>query len=386
MQAIVTGMIATYPVGGVAWDYGQYALGLEQLGFEVYYLEDTGWQTYDPRKGVYSEDCSYGVHFLNESLARLSPALGDHWHFRAMDGTTYGIEADRFNEIIAEADIFLNVSGGTLLRDEYMVNRRKLLIDSDPGWNHFVNFPKWDKNPGWYGTHGWRAHDHFFTYAERIGQPDCVLPTFGITWHPTRPLVVLDQWKPKPPGAKWTTVMTWTENTREPMEYDGVVYGTKETEFAAMTELPSHTPVPLELAVGGFRPPRDHLRALGWSVIEAESISRTADDYRSYIQKSRGEFSIAKNVYVATRSGWFSCRSICYLASGRPVVVQDTGFSEFIPTGEGLFAFSTLEAAKQGIEAVEHDYMRHQQGALEIAREYFGSDRVLAHLLREIEL
>ena len=182
MKAIVTGMIASYPVGGVLWDYGQYALGLERLGFEVWYLEDTGWQVYDPRRGEYGEDCDYSVEFLSRSLAALSPTLGKRWHFRNLDGRTFGVDAKTFSGVLAEADLFLNVSGGTLLRDEYLRCRRKVLIDSDPGWNHFRNYPRWDANPGWQGTHGFRAHDHFLTYAERIGRPDCVLPTLGLPW------------------------------------------------------------------------------------------------------------------------------------------------------------------------------------------------------------
>src|SRR6476659_7292805 len=124
MIAIVTGMIATYGVGGVVWDYGQYAIGLERLGFDVYYLEDTGWQTYDPRKGMYGDDGSYGAAYLEQSLASISPTLGSRWRFRNMDGTAYGLGEEQFGEVLAAADLFLNVSGSTLLRDEYMHCKR----------------------------------------------------------------------------------------------------------------------------------------------------------------------------------------------------------------------------------------------------------------------
>ena len=385
MRAIVTGMIVSYPVGGVLWDYGQYALGLERLGFEVYYLEDTGWQTYDPGRGAYSDDCSYGVRFLGRSLAALSPALGARWHFRAMDGRTFGMSAAALAEVISSADLFLNVSGGTLLRDEYMACRRKVLIDSDPGWNHFRNYPKWDASPRWHGTHGYRAHDYFFTYAERLGRADCVLPSMGLPWQATRPVVVLDQWREEPPGDTWTTVMTW-KNFQEPIVHDGVAYGTKEMEFERIQELPARVRVPLEVAVGGTEAPVERWRSCGWRVADSQSVSQTAGSYRSYIQSSRGEFSVAKNVYVATRSGWFSCRSVCYLASGRPVVVQDTGFSDIIPTGAGLVAFRNLEEAVNGIDSVELDYSRHQQAARELARAYFDSDKVLGELLARIGL
>ena len=385
MKAIVTGMIASYPVGGVVWDYAQYALGLERMGFEIFYLEDTGWQTYDPRKGEYGEDCSYAVEFLKTSLAKLSPTLATRWRFRNLDGKTYGLDDETFSDVLRDADLFLNVSGGTLLRDEYMPCRRKVLIDSDPGWNHFRNFPKWDANPNWQGSHGYRAHDFFFTYAERIGKPDCVLPDFGLPWQPTRPLVVMECWKTEPPGEKWTTVMTW-KNFKETIQHNGVTYGTKEMEFGKVEQLPARTKAKLELAVGGDSAPRDRWRSLGWNVVESQNISRTADDYRRYVQSSRGEFSVAKNVYAATCCGWFSCRSVCYLAAGLPVVVQDTGFSEFIPTGEGLFAFSNLDEAVRGVQAVENDYAHHQREARELARTQFASDVVLGDLLRRIGL
>lgn len=385
MKAIVTGMIASYPVGGVLWDYAQYALGLERLGFEVFYLEDTGWQTYDPRIGEYGEDCSYSVEFLKTSLAALSPTLGARWRFRNMDGTSYGLGDEAFAEAVRSADLFLNVSGGTLLRDEYMPCRRKVLIDSDPGWNHFRNYPRWDANPGWQGSQGFRAHDFFFTYAERIGKPGCNLPDFGLAWQPTRPPVVMDCWQAEPPGKKWTTVMTW-KNFQETIEYHGKTYGTKEMEFGRIEALPRSTKAELEMAVGGDTAPRDRWRALGWSVVESQDVSRTAEDYRRYIQRSRGELSVAKNVYVATGSGWFSCRSVCYLAAGLPVVVQDTGFSEFIPTSEGLLTFTNLDEAVRGIESVEGDYGRHQRAARRMARTHFSSDVVLGNLLKRIGL
>jgi len=195
--------------------------------------------------------------------------------------------------------------------------------------------------------------------------------------------VVLDRWQAEPPGTTWTTVMTWN-NFGEPVRYQGVEYGSKEREFVGVETIPQHTKASFELSVGGTNPPRDHWRSLGWSVVDSETISRTADSYRSYIQQSRGEFSVAKNVYVATRSGWFSCRSVCYLASGRPVVVQDTGFSEFIPVGEGLFAFTNPAEVEAAIEAVEADYPRHQAAAREIAREYFDADRVLGDMLKKV--
>jgi hypothetical protein len=384
-------MIAAYPVGGVVWDYGQYALGLERLGFEVFYLEDTGEPAYDPERRVYDENSAYGVAFLARSLAELSPGLGCRWHFRAQDGSSAGMDARAFEKVVASADLFLNISGGCLLRDEYMASRRKVLIDTDPGRNHFVNYPREDSGRGWPGVHGFRGHSHFFTYAERLGRPDCPLPDFGLRWHPTRPPVVLDCWcadahslAAQDTGERWTTVMGW-DNFRKPLEYGGRQYGGKEPEFERVEGLPQRVRAKLEVASGGD-PPVGRWRERGWSVIDSHTISRTSGAYREYIQHSRGEFGVAKNVYAATRCGWFSCRTVCYLAAGRPAVVQDTGFSEFIPTGRGLFAFSDAAGAAVGIEAVEADYSRHQEAARNIAETSFASDVVLTDLLQQIGL
>ncbi len=178
-KAIVTGMIANYGVGGVAWDYGQYALGLERLGFDVFYLEDTGQQVYDPTRGEYGEDCSFAVGFLDRSLRKLSPDLGRRWRFVNADGRAYGMTAGDFRTLLSEAVLFLNVSNSALMRDDYLACARRVLIDTDPGLNQFLNYPKWDAGPGWLGTHGWRAHDFFFTYAGRLGREDCPLPDFA---------------------------------------------------------------------------------------------------------------------------------------------------------------------------------------------------------------
>lgn len=386
MRAVVTGMIATYPVGGVAWDYGQYLAGLANLGFDVYYLEDTGGQTYDPVNRVYGDDCHYGIRFLRESLARFSPRLAERWHFRSVSGDCYGIEARKFEELVRTADLMLNVSGGTLIRDAYLECPCKVLIDTDPGWNHFVNYPRWDANPGWQGTHGYRAHDHFFTYAERLGRSDCLLRDFGLTWHPTRPPATLAEWHASGSGRAWTTVMTW-DNFRKPVVYEGRTFGTKEREFAKIESLPTrHPSVEFELATGGSGAPIERWQAAGWNVVDSHSVSVTMDDYQHYIQASRGEISVAKNLYVATRSGWFSCRSACYLAAGRPVVVQDTGFAEVIPTGEGLFAFSDESEAEEALAVVEADYDRHARAARDVAAEFFDANRVLSGMLRQIGL
>lgn len=382
MKVVVTGLIATYPVGGVFWDYIQYMIGFEKLGFEVYYLEDAGYPALDPVSG---EESEYGVSFLKHSLDHILPQFKKRWHYRSLRGDTYGLAPEKIEKIVSDSDIFLNVSGSCLLRDSYMACRRKVLIDTDPGWNHFYNYPKWDNSPGWQGAHSYRDHDIFFTYAENIGCSDCLLPSLGIKWKKTRPLVVMENWKKGCPSETWTTVMSWNNYRRE-LIHNNKIYGSKEKEFPKFDTLPNIVSCNMEIAVGGNDAPRDRWRQLGWSVINSLDISKTADDYRSYIQSSRGEFSIAKNVYVDVRSGWFSCRSICYMSSGLPVILQDTGFSKYIPTGTGVLAFATFDEAAKCINKAEKDYELHCQAAHQIAKEYFSSEVILYDMLDKIGL
>ena len=373
MIAIVTGMIATYPVGGMAWDYGHYVLGLEQLGYDVVYLEDTGLESYHPDP----------THYLADCLFALSPQLGTRWYYRAPSDQSSGMTEAELGTMIAKAELFLNISGGCLMRDAYMGCQRKILVDTDPGLNQFVNYPNWDREPGWQGTHGYRAHDYFFTYAENMGSIDCNLPNLGLTWHPTRPPVVLDCWAPCGPGIRWTTVMSWNpyRHYSKPIEFEGRIYGAKEMEFGRIENLPLRVSADFEIAVGGECAPLDRWRRLGWETRDAKEISAGANVYRDYIQRSRGEFSVAKNVYVQTNSGWFSTRSVCYLAAGRPVVLQETGFGRHIPTGEGLFSWSTLEDAQEAVLNAESNYAFHQSRAREIAAGFFDAKQVIGDML-----
>lgn len=386
MKAVVTGMIGNYAVGGVAWDYGQYATALERLGYEVYYLEDTGTPVYDPTRGEYGEDCSFALRFLEKSLGRLSPRLASRWRFVNTDvegrSRGYGLDDEAFRAVLRESDLFLNVSNSALMRDEYLECRRRVLIDTDPGLNHFKSYLGWKAGErGWLGTHGWHAHDHFFTYALNLGCPDCPLPDFGKRWHPTRPPVVMADWNnDRPPGAAWTTVMTW-KNFPKLIEHEGRSYGAKELEFPLIEAVPGRVPARFEVAVGGNEAPRERWRGAGWTVLDSHAATSDVDVYRDYIIGSRGEFSVAKNIYVATRCGWFSCRTVCYLAAGRPAVVQDTGFSRHFPCGTGLHAFADTAGAIAALEAVERDPVGQGRAARDLARVHFDSDAVLGEIL-----
>jgi len=229
-----------------------------------------------------------------------------------------------------------------------------------------------------------KMHNRFFSFAENFGKPGCLIPTGIFDWRPTRQPMVLESWETarKPASEAFTTVLSWQPKESGPV-IDGVRYGGKNMEFLRFIDLPQKTSATLELALGQGRPPREELSAKGWKLEDGFAKSTTPWLYRDYIWDSAAEFSMAKNAYVASKSGWFSCRSSCYLASGRPCVVQDTGFSDFMPTGEGVLAFSTEDEALAGIEAVRADWDRHSKAAKAFAKEWFDSDTVLAKLLAQ---
>lgn len=389
MKAVITGLIGTYPAGGVAWDYGQYLVGLQRLGFQVVYLEDSGFDNvYDDQGRVYSDQPGGAVRFLEEALTALPLSAPVLWHLRTVDGRTYGLDATAMRREVATADLFLNVSGGALLREEYTECPRTVLIDTDPGLNHFVNFPAADEAPGWRGALGWRDHTHHLTYAELMGSPGCSLPHLGVHWRPTRPPVILDAWEPQPPGRTWTSVMSWGSYGAVPpiLDANGRGYFAKEATWPLITDLPGTRPhLDFEVAVREHAP-RAQVEDRGWRRADPLVSLPEARTYRSYIETSRAELGVAKDVYVATHSGWSSCRSVCYLAAGRPVVTQDTGFSEVVPTGTGLLAYSTSEEAVEAVDAVEADYDMHAEAARAIATEHYGSDVVLPRLLTEVGL
>lgn len=393
LRIVVTGLVAQHPqLGGVAWDYVQYPVGLARLGHDVYYLEDSGEWPYTERGGPTQDDWiawdpSPNVRHLARVMDRFG--LGDRWMYRfPIKPRWYGMSHRRRRDVLASADLLINLSGTLKRPADYRQFPRLAYIDSDPVFTQVkLSMPrgqlKFQRRVA--------AHDVHFSFGERLGPG---MPTTPFRWRPTRQPIVLSEW----PGASgggtsYTTVMSWT--SYKPLRFRGVSYGQKDVEFARFVDLPTRAAgSSLEVALGRTQhvkwqagsllgDPKRLLRRAGWRVVDAGRVGADMDDYRRYVASSRAEWSVAKNGYVQGRSGWFSCRSACYLAAGRPVVVQDTGFSDVIPTGEGVVAFTTLEEAAEGIRAVEGDYSRHSCAAREIAGEYFDSDRVLAKLVEE---
>jgi hypothetical protein len=388
VRVVVTGLAAMYPVAGVAWDYFQYLQGFRALGCDVVYLEDTGQWLYDPRRETFTADAAPNVRYLAATLAELDPALAGAWAVRAPDGTLFGLDEQRLARMCAGADLFLNVSGSCWLREPYRAARIKAYVDTDPCYSQAkiaaVDAGQADEATR-FSVELIREHDVFFTLGEGVGAPDCTIPTGGLRWHPTRQPVVLDNWPVvAAPDGPFTTVMSWKIEPTSPV-VGGRVYGGKDVEFARILDLPARTRERLEVALAGAAP-RERIAAAGWRVLDARAVSGTLDGYRRYIQASAGELSIAKNAYVATRSGWFATRSAAYLASGKPVILQDTGFSAHLPTGPGLHAFTTADEALAALGAVRADYARACRHAREVAEESFAAERVCARLLADAGL
>jgi hypothetical protein len=385
LRIIVAGMAAQYPVGGVAWDYLQYPIGLARLGHDVVYHEDTWCWPYHPLQRAMTDDPAYSAGYLRDFFARYAPELGHRWHYLHLHETSCGMSRAAFDEFAKSADLFINVSGGSFFPDALSPRCRKVFIDSDPGYNQIIlsERPLWSENVDRWCA-GVRAHDRHFTYAENFGNADCLMPSAGIAWKKTRMPVVSELWPGRPeavtPASPWSTVMTWNV-FKGKLEYRRVEYRGKAEEFAKIAGLPRRFDQKFRVAVGGTEAPLTELAAQGWVAEDGPSATLTPKDYQDYIARSRGEVSVAKNVYVALRTGWFSCRSACYLAASRPVVVQDTGFSSILPTGHGLHAFATEDEAATAIEAIEVDYAREMQAARDIALAHFDARDVLPRLV-----
>jgi hypothetical protein len=360
------------PLTGNMLAYFQYVLGLQRLGHEVAYLEESGWprSCYDPEAGDWGESPVTGLRRMKELLSAYGLDIPVCYVDRDT-GRVYGAVRAEVKRILGEADLLLNV-GGVCWLNEFRLCKRRALIDMDPLFTQVGDF-------------GSKMGDDYtarFTYGANIGTESCVIPTNGKDWMPTIPPVVPELWEagPAPAGAPLTTVANWS--AYEPVIYEGERFGQKDEEFLRMIDLPLRTSDNLEIALSGAGPAIvSRLRSAGWSVRGGEEVSGSVGSYRAYIVGSKGEFSVAKHAYVRSYSGWFSDRSVCYLAAARPVILQDTGFTEWLPAGKGVLAFSDLEEAAACIEELNAGYQAHCIAARQIAERVFSYRVVLPSLL-----
>jgi hypothetical protein len=364
---IISGALANKAdSGGEAWVRLSYVLGFRRLGLGVHFVEQVARDHYGEDMGAYFDEVveQFG-------LAGAASLIDEHGE------PLRGPEQDDLLELAAEAELLVNVSGNLSWQPLLERFRRRAFVDLDPGFTQ-----SWHAE----GAARLEGHDVYFTVGENIGKPDCTVPTDGIAWRPTRAPVVLDQWPVAAGGQpeRFTTVANW--RGFGPVELNGRRLGAKVHEFRKFVELPERARGDFELALN-IHPADERDRLLlerhGWRLVDPGTAAATPDAFRSYVQGSGAEFSVAQGVYVDTDSGWFSDRTTRYLASGKPVLVQDTGFTRNLPAGEGLLAFRTLDEAVAGAGAIASDYERHSRAARAIAEQNFDSDKVLIRLLEE---
>ena len=362
-----------HPVAGNLLAYFHYVLGLHRLGHEVMYLEESGWSysCYDPEAKDWQDHPDTGLRIVRELMAEYGLDV-PLCYVNRETGKVVGAEWDEIKRMLGEADLLINI-GGVCWLPEFRLCRRRVLIDMDPFFSQVEGF----------ASEVLEDYHLHFSYGTNIGNSDCKIPTRGIEWLPTVPPVVPELWTGGKPSenAPFTTVGNW--GAYGGIAFEGESYGQKDEEFLRILDLPKHTAQKLELAISGaVETVKEQLRLAGWLVRDAgEDVSGNVQTYKSYITQSRGEFSVAKNAYVKTRSGWFSDRSVCYLAAGLPVILQDTGFTDWLPSGNGVLAFSSLEEAVNCLVQVNADYLRHRRAASEIAENFFSYRVVIPKIL-----
>ncbi len=378
-KIIVFGILFWYPLAGVTYQFLHYLIGLRRLGYDPYYIEDSGRWIYDPLINEFSPDATGNLKAVVPVLE--AHGFGERWAFRGNypEGKCYGLTEKRILQLYRDADAF---TGAQELREEHLACKRRIYVESDP-FAAQVKVAQGDE-----GTIKWlAAHDTLFSFGENLGAPDCDVPIEKFQWLPTRQPVAVELWNNGAPGGSaYSTITTW-HNKGKNLEWRGDTwYWTKDREFEKFLDLPRRRGNTFELATGVGEDVQRLLREHGWHQVDSVPISRDADRYRSYIQQSRAEFTVARDQYVRPNTGWFSDRSVCYLAAGRPVITQETGFSKFIPTGKGLFGFKTLDDILAAVDAIESDYAGNCRAATQIGAEYFGAEKVVASLMQRAGL
>jgi GT2 family glycosyltransferase len=386
---VLLGMLSKIPVGGVAWLAGQYAGGFDRLGYETYYIETHSrtpsmFMDHDQDKDV-DRAFDRAATFVASTMDRFG--LNGRWALHSLHHAdrSYGLSRSATARLYRDAALIINLHGGTVPLPEHTATERLVYLGTDPV-DVELELERNDQR----AIDFMAAHSAHFTWALNYGNPDCKLPwSDAFPMVPSPPPVVMDLWSSDgpAPGAPFTTIGNWRQEWRD-LSYKGDLYRwSKHHEFLKILDLPSLVKPRIELALGHYTDgDRDLLERNGWQVRDAGAVSSDTESYRDYIVSSRGELTVAKDQNVRLRTGWFSERSATYLAAGRPVVTQDTGFGNAIPTGQGLFGFSSCEEAAEAIRRVEADYERHSRAALETAREIFSYDVVLPAILSHVGL
>lgn len=392
-KIVLLGMMSKMPVAGVVWQTVHYLLGFERLGYETYYVEAHGIQPTKLMRHAGDDGSARAAEFINGVARRFG--FGERWAYHALHEPAcrcFGMSEARLRELYGSAALIINLHAGTTPLAEHSAAGRLVLLETDPVELQIELHENKQKTIDFLSP-----HIAFFSFGENYGRADCKVPTDArFDFKPTRQPVVLDFWRTHANGngngnghghAAFTTVGNWQQPWRD-MRFGGEVYRwSKHHEFGKFLDLPRRTGQNFELALSRYdESDRRLLEEHGWGVRPALEFSDDVDAYRLYIKQSRGEWTVAKDQNVRLRSGWFSDRSATYLAAARPVITQETGFSNILPTGEGLFAFSDGEEAAAAVESVNRDYERHSRAASALARAYFSHDVVLGRLLNDVGL
>ena len=380
-KIIVFGILFWYPLAGVTYQFLHFLLGLRKLGYDPYYVEDSARWVYNPNLADSSPDARPNIDTVAPILQ--AHGLEDRWAFRGHyeGGQCYGRTAAQIADLYATADIMINVTGAQELREEHLRCPVRVYLETDPVVSQ-IQIAQGDKNT----IAALDQHTHHFTYGENLYGPDCLLPVGHYQWRPTRQPVLLDFWQPLPaiPGTAYNTIATWKNVGRDIVFKGETYYWSKDREFLKFIDLPQRRSDRFELAVGVDTPTRQQLQANRWQLADPVHISQDMQRYNQYIRQSRGEFSVAKDQNIRLKSGWFSDRSACYLAAGRPVINQETGFSHHLPTGRGLFSFQSMDDILAAVDAIQKDYAGNCRTAHEIAVEYFAAEKVLTNVLEQL--
>ena len=384
MATIIMGSyMVRYPLGGnLSWAL-QYLTGFKDLGHDIYMLEKHVYDEacFDPIQQKLTNDCTNGVKIVSELLERFG--LKDKWCFVGQDNTYYGMSRQQVEELFKKADLYIE-NGSHEAWNEELVNSKAttVYIDVDPAFTQI----KWYNR----ANNGFPVpkFDHYYTNGLNIGRERNIIPTSDIPWryifNPAN--TRLFEQAPANVNAAYSTIMNWRSYHARP-NFKGTAYGHKEEEFLKFQDLPHHVNAALEVTIANIPLNKDkELEAMGWKVRHAQEVTSTYDVFQEYLRKVRGEFSVVKNMYAATCSGWFSDKSAAFLASGKPVVLQETGFSQHLPVGEGLFAVKDLNEAKNAIETIESNYDFHSKKAREIAVEFLDTKKVLGNFLSGLGL
>jgi len=373
LKIVCAGHLFRHPLGGHTWHHLQYLLGFERMGHEVVVVEDFGWDNscYDAGRDEMTNDPTYGIAYMKKVFKRAQ--FAGRWCYLAADGIAHGMSRQELAQACRECNVFFNLSNINWI-PEFDLCRKRALVDTDPVFTQI----------GGHGAGGpFSNYQTLFTYGANVHKDHCGMPTAGKRWLPTRQPVVLEMW-PVEAGhadAPFTTLINWTAYGDQ--QHQGRVYGQKDREFEKFFALPKETETAMEIAINGPDEIKNRFVNGGWKLSDPLAISRDPWTYQAYLSKSKAEFCVAKHGYVSTRCGWFSDRSTAYLAMGRPVVLQDTGFSDWIPCGEGLMAYEDHANAVAAVKSVVCDYPRHCRAARRLAEQYLDSHDILDDLLTQ---